>query len=91
MARGAVIDYEAVAELLATDALCGAVADVFDIEPLPKASFLWTTPGFFITPHISCDSPAGYVEAGLAIFGSNVQRLLEGREMLNVVDPVLQY
>lgn len=91
MARGGVIDYEATAELLGKGQLGGCVADVFDTEPLPNHSFLWTTPGLFITPHISCDSPAGYVEAGLAIFGSNVRRLLDGHELINRVDPRLQY
>jgi phosphoglycerate dehydrogenase-like enzyme len=91
MARGGVIDYEAVAELLAGGVIGGCVADVFDTEPLPQHSFLWTTPGFLVTPHISCDSPAGYVEAGLAIFADNIRRLLDGRELLNRVDARLQY
>ncbi len=91
MARGGVVDYGATAALLATEHLCGCVTDVFDTEPLPEQSYLWSTPGFFTTPHISCDSPAGYVEAGLAIFGENVRRLLDGREPLNRVDARLQY
>jgi phosphoglycerate dehydrogenase-like enzyme len=91
MARGGVVDYAAMADLLASGHLSGCVADVFDPEPLPADSFLWTTPGFCVTPHISCDSPAGYVEAGLAIFGSNVQRFLQGRELLNAVDARRQY
>lgn len=91
LARGGVIDYVATADLLASGHLSGCIADVFDPEPLPWNSFLWTTPGFCVTPHISCDSPAGYVEAGLAIFANNVQRFLQGRELLNVVDARHQY
>lgn len=91
MARGGVIDYEATAEFIARGKLSGCVADVFDTEPLPEDSFIWTTPGILVTPHISCDSPAGYVEAGLAIFADNVRRMLDGKELLNRVDPRLQY
>jgi glyoxylate/hydroxypyruvate reductase len=91
MARGGVIDYAAAAECIASGRLSGCVADVFDPEPLPGDSFLWRAPGFIVTPHVSCDSPAGYVEAGLAIFGANVQRLLAQEDVLNEVDARLQY
>jgi glyoxylate/hydroxypyruvate reductase len=91
MARGGVIDYDAVAARIGEGRLCGCIADVFDTEPLPERSSWWNTPGLLITPHISCDSPAGYVDAGLAIFGGNVRRLLDGRALLNRVDAHLQY
>jgi glyoxylate/hydroxypyruvate reductase len=91
MARGGVIDYAATAECISGGGLSGCVADVFDPEPLPDDSFLWRAPGFVVTPHVSCDSPAGYVEAGLAIFGANVQRILKGEDVLNEVDARRQY
>jgi glyoxylate/hydroxypyruvate reductase len=91
MARGGVIDYEAVADAIASGTLSGCIADVFDPEPLPESSFIWRVPGLIVTPHISCDSPAGYVEAGLAIFGANVRRVLQGEDVLNRVDAQLQY
>lgn len=91
MARGAVADYAAIAAALARDALCGCIADVFDAEPLPADAPLWDAPGFVVTPHVSCDAPTGYVEAGLAIFGANVRAILRGDAPSHVVDPALGY
>jgi len=91
MARGGVIDTAALIRMLEEKRLSGAVADVFDQEPLPESSPVWDAPHLIVTPHISCDSPVGYVDAGLAIFGSNVRSLLAGGEVTNRVDPDLQY
>jgi phosphoglycerate dehydrogenase-like enzyme len=91
MARGDVVDYEAIADALSSGALSGCVADVFALEPLPAESKLWDTTGLVVTPHISCDAPTGYVEAGLKLFADNVRALTRGEPATNVVDPERGY
>jgi phosphoglycerate dehydrogenase-like enzyme len=51
VARGALLDEEAVADLLERGRLRGAVLDVFREEPLPAASRLWSLPNALIMPH----------------------------------------
>jgi glyoxylate/hydroxypyruvate reductase A len=85
--RGALLDQEALADLLEAGELSGAVLDVFDVEPLPPGHRLWTTPNLFITPHVSTDDPTSYNPASLDIFLVNLQAWREGRAMPNRVDP----
>ncbi len=91
MARGPVVDASALTAALSEGKLSGVMADVFDQEPLPSEDPLWSTPNFCITPHISCDSPIGYVEAGLDILADNIRRLQHGEPLRNQIDPQRQY
>ena len=52
IARGALIEETALADALQTR-LGGAVLDVFDSEPLPPESPLWTMENVIVTPHNS--------------------------------------
>ena len=89
--RGSTFDYEALANLLASGHLSGAVIDVFDEEPLPYDSPLWSAPNFVVTPHVSADDGDNYVPITLELFFKNLQRYLAGDELLNVVRPELGY
>lgn len=89
--RGSTMDYEALAELLLTGHLSGAVIDVFDEEPLPAGSPLWSAPNFIVTPHVSADDGDNYVPITLDLFFSNMERYLAGQPLLNVVRPELGY
>lgn len=51
--RGSVLDSQAVALALMSGRLAGAVLDVFETEPLPMESPLWTLDNAIITPHNS--------------------------------------
>jgi hypothetical protein len=42
-------------------------------------------------PHVSSDDPAQYLPRALDIFFNNLQRMLNGEEMRNVIDPALGY
>ena len=53
IARGPVVVTEAMADALESGRLSGAVADVFDEEPLPADSPLWDVKNLIITPHNS--------------------------------------
>lgn len=89
--RGSTMDYVALADLLRSGHLSGAVIDVFDEEPLPADSPLWDSPNFIVTPHVSADDGDNYVPITLDLFFSNMERYLTGQPLLNVVRPELGY
>ncbi|MGD8422022.1 MAG: D-2-hydroxyacid dehydrogenase [Gammaproteobacteria bacterium] len=89
--RGATFDYPALAELLADGRLSGAVIDVFDEEPLPSDSPLWSAPNFVVTPHVSADDGDSYVPITLQLFFDNLRRYLAGEPLRNPVRPELGY
>ncbi len=51
--RGAVVEESALPEALDKGWLRGAALDVFEVEPLPESSPLWSDPRVMISPHIS--------------------------------------
>jgi phosphoglycerate dehydrogenase-like enzyme len=89
--RGSTFDYEALAKLLASGHLSGAIIDVFDEEPLPPDSPLWSAPNFVVTPHVSADDGDSYVPITLELFFDNLQRYIDGQPLSNVVRPHLGY
>lgn len=91
LGRGAVVDYEALADKLRRGELAGAVLDVFPEEPLPPDSPLWSTPNLIVSPHCAVDDAATYVPRCLDIFFDNLRRYLAGRPLRNRVDPALGY
>jgi phosphoglycerate dehydrogenase-like enzyme len=88
--RSPIVDYEALRGKLERGELCGAVLDVFDAEPLPADSPLWTTPNLVVMPHITCDSP-GYVDRLFDFWFENFERFLSRKRLVNIVDRKLGY
>ncbi|MCS7364706.1 MAG: hydroxyacid dehydrogenase [archaeon GB-1867-035] len=56
MARGAVIDEEALIEYLRKGKIGGAALDVFEVEPLPLSSPLLEFENVILTPHLGASS-----------------------------------
>ena len=51
--RGAVLDEASLPDALDNGWISGAALDVFEVEPLPTASPLWSDPRVMISPHMS--------------------------------------
>jgi len=85
IARGQLLDEEALARALAEGRLGGAVLDVLTTEPLPPHSPFWSMPNVIITPHNS-GFRAGHFDAVIDLFSENLTRFERGVELLNVVD-----
>jgi len=56
IARGGIVEEDALAEALASGKLAGAALDVFTAEPLPAANPLRDVPNLFLTPHIGAST-----------------------------------
>jgi glyoxylate/hydroxypyruvate reductase A len=85
IARGALVDEEALAEALTSGHLAGAGLDVFAEEPLPQDSPLWGMPNVLVSPHSASTSDR---ENGRLtdLFCENLRRFLAGQPLLNVLD-----
>lgn len=89
--RAGTMDYGALVDNLRSGHLRGAILDVFDPEPLPSDSPLWTTPNLIVTPHVSADDGDAYVPMTLDLVFQNMRRYLAGQPLENVVRPELGY
>ncbi|MDR1514402.1 MAG: D-2-hydroxyacid dehydrogenase [Synergistaceae bacterium] len=91
ISRGRVLDTDALIEALDSGKISGAVLDVFDPEPLPPDSPLWTAPNLTITPHMGCDDEENYIHRTFDIVMDNLLRLNDGVELQNKIDPAKGY
>ena len=86
VARGALIDEDALARELESGRLRGAVLDVFQKEPLASESPLWQLRTVLLTPHTSPVSPGRFWPRALEIFCDNWRRYVRGEPLRNLVD-----
>lgn len=86
LARGEIVDEEALAEALARDHLRGVVLDVYvgEFEHPPPAR-LWSNPRVLVTPHISGASDENR-HGAIDLFCDNLRAYLDGRPLRNVID-----
>ena len=89
--RADVLDHSALVTKLREGSLSGAVLDVFDQEPLPAGSELWSVPNLFITPHCGLDHPDNFGIRCLQIFARNLEQYRTGRPLLTPVNIDLGY
>ncbi|MCK0092435.1 D-isomer specific 2-hydroxyacid dehydrogenase family protein [Rhodococcus sp. F64268] len=85
IARGSLIDTEALVHALATGTIAGAGLDVTDPEPLPEGHPLWSLPNAMVTPHDS-NPPALRMPAYVERVIENVTRFASGVEPVAVLD-----
>ena len=71
LARGGVLDQDALIEHLQAGKIAGAGLDVFPTQPLPKDNPLWTMPNVIITPNIGGRSDR-FVEQTLTVLEPNL-------------------
>jgi phosphoglycerate dehydrogenase-like enzyme len=83
--RGPSVVEADLADALRSGAIGGAALDVFDVEPLPANSPLWTLPNVLVSPHMSGDY-VGFEADMMRIFAANLRRWLSGQPLQNVVD-----
>ncbi len=88
--RGALVVQDDLTDALATGRLAGAALDVFEAEPLPATSPLWTMEHVLLSPHMSGDV-VGWKDMLVELFADNLARFRDGRELRNVVDPERGY
>ena len=83
--RGATVDEPALVEALRTGSIAGAALDVFEVEPLPADSPLWTMPNVIVSPHISGDAEGWEVQV-VEMFVRNARRFAAGEPLAAIVD-----
>jgi D-3-phosphoglycerate dehydrogenase len=90
VARGSLVDTDALVAALAAGSIAGAALDVTDPEPLPDGHPLWREPRALITPHVA--NPPATLRRYLARHvGENVRRFAAGEELLAPIDPDAGY
>ncbi|WP_018637774.1 NAD(P)-dependent oxidoreductase [Parafrankia elaeagni] len=90
VARGRVVDTDALVRALAAGTVTRASLDVTDPEPLPADHPLRRDPRVRITPHLSWSAPGG-LNAGLAVFVDNLRRWRAGEPLHGTVDLTAGY
>ncbi len=86
IARGGVIDDDAIIAALNSGSIAGAALDAFEPEPLPADHPFWDVENLLITPHMAGMSEA-YVEQAMPIIETNLRAFIGGKleEMVNRV------
>ncbi len=88
VARGGIVDEEALAEALRNGRIAGAAVDVFSEEPVSPTNPLLRIPGnkVLLSPHVAgvSNEAAGRI---INMATSNVAKVLKGEEPLYIINP----
>jgi len=84
VARGGVVDQDALVDALETGEIAGAALDVFEEEPLPEDSPLWAMDEVIVTPHAAA-ATRDYFREIADLVRENVGRIERGEELHNRV------
>ncbi|RRQ25764.1 D-2-hydroxyacid dehydrogenase [Rhodococcus sp. Eu-32] len=88
--RGELLDTTALLDALRSGHVGGAALDVFDTEPLPEDSPLWSAENVVVTPHMSGDA-VGWRRRLADLFVANFERYASSTDLENVVDKKLGF
>jgi D-3-phosphoglycerate dehydrogenase len=90
MARGKMVDENALVDALESGRLDSAALDVTPEEPPAPESRLWRAPRLIITPHVGGQSYRR-IDAMTDFFCDNLGRHLRGEDLRNLVDKRLGF
>lgn len=91
IARGDMVDQDALVAALTAGAIGGAVLDPTDPEPLPADHPLWSTPNTLVTMHLSGRSQTQMFPRAARLFLDNLAAYRAGTPMRNVADLTAGY
>jgi phosphoglycerate dehydrogenase-like enzyme len=90
VARGELVDQDALRRALDDGRIALASLDCVDPEPLPTGHWLYSHPRVRLSPHISWSMPGAF-ELLIEPFVENLRRYRNGEPLVHVVDPELGY
>lgn len=90
VARGRLVDTDALVGALQAGRIGGAALDVTDPEPLPADHPLRHLDDVILTPHVASDSPLA-AAAMRDLLRRNVRRFAAGQPLESAIDPTLGY
>ena len=83
VARGSLVDTDALVAALRAGSIGGAALDVTDPEPLPDGHPLWDLPNVIVSPH-NASASAGNEKRCAEMFIANFGHWIRGESMFNV-------
>lgn len=90
VARGGLVDHDALRAALDDGRVALASLDCVDPEPLPAGHWLYAHPRVRLSPHVSWSGPGAF-EWLIEPFVENLRRFARGEPLLHVVDRTLGY
>jgi phosphoglycerate dehydrogenase-like enzyme len=90
IARGALVDQDALRAALDDGTVAMATLDTVEPEPLPAGHWMYAHPNVRVTAHVSWYTP-DLQRAAVEIFVENLGRFRRGEPLLHLVDPAEGY
>ena len=85
LARGAVVDHEALLSALDEGIIAGAGLDIFETEPLPSDSPLWDHENIIISHHTAPKTPY-LMDRAVKVVGENLVNFLNGKPLNHIAE-----
>ena len=89
VSRAAVVDTAALVGALKSGAIAGAALDVFEEQPLPPDSELFSCPNLLLTPHAAALTATSSRAMSVGAV-EEMLRILRGERPMNLVNPAVQ-